>query len=159
MAMANSARGQAGLANAQKSALGQNATMQQGAANQAAQLRAQEMQQAQSGYMGAASQMQNQAAQQQAGFGAQNMQGAGLMAGQDTAGAQLQAQQNALNQQGNLGFQQLGFNAQAENMQAAQGNQSTALQTNLANAKNASSTAGGIIGAAEVLQACSPMSA
>lgn len=148
MAMANSARGQAGLANAQKNAMTQNASTMQGASNQAAQLRAQEMQQAQGAFASNANQMQNQAASQQQGFGGQNLQGAGLLQQQDTTGANLQAQQNALNQQGNLGFQQLGFNAQSQALNAAQGNQNMALQTNLANAKNAGSTAGGILSAA-----------
>jgi len=107
MAMANSARGQAGLANAQKNALSQNGVQGQQAANQAAQLRAQEMQQAQSQYASTANQMQNQLGAQQQGYANLGMQGANALQGNAYNQAQLQAGQNALNQQGQLGYQQL----------------------------------------------------
>lgn len=148
MAMANSARGQAGLANAQKNALSQNGVQGQQAANQAAQLRAQEMQQAQSQYASTANQMQNQLGAQQQGYANLGMQGANALQGNAYNQAQLQAGQNALNQQGQLGYQQLGFNAQAEALQAAQGNQNNAYQLNESNAKNASSGIAGLVGAA-----------
>lgn len=154
MAMANSARGQAGTANAQKNALGQNAMMAGQSANQAAQLRAQEMQAAQSQYAQGASQLgqnanqaQNQYGQQQLGFAGLGMQGAAGYEGHEQNQAQLQAGQNSLNQQGQLAYQQLGFNAQAQNMQAAMNNQNQANQLNQANAKNAEGAAGGILGA------------
>lgn len=148
MAVANSARGQAGLANAQKNALGQNAQMAGQSANQAAQLRAQEMQSAQQQLMQATNQAQNQYGAQQQGYSSLGMQGAGAVQGNELANAQFQQQQNALNQQGRLGFEQLGFNAQAQNMQAQMNNQNNAYQMNMSNAANAGRTAGGIISAA-----------
>lgn len=148
MAMANSARGQAGVANAQKNALGQNAQMAGAAANQSAQLRAQEMQQAQSQYAGMSNQMQNQYAQQQQGYLGLGMQGAQGLQGNAYNQAQLQAGQNALNQQGDLAYQQLAFNAHAENMQAQMNNQNNAYGLNQSNAAAAGKAASGLIGAA-----------
>lgn len=148
MAMANSARGQAGLANAQKNALTQNGIQTQQAANQSAQLRAQEMQAAQGGYANYANQQQNQFAQQQLGFAGLGMQGAQGLQGNALAQAQLRAGQNQLNQTGQLGYEQLGFNAQAEQLQAAMANQQQAYGLNESNAKNASSIGGGLIAAA-----------
>lgn len=148
MAMANSARGQAGLANAQKDALTQNGMQTQQAANQSAQLRAQEMQSAQSQYANYANQQQNQFAQQQLGFAGLGMQGAQGLQGNALAQAQLRAGQNQLNQTGQLGYEQLGFNAQAEQLQAAMANQQQAYGLNESNAKNASSIGGGLISAA-----------
>jgi len=147
MAMAASARGQAGLANAQKNALTTNASMGQSAANQAAQLRAQEMQSAQSQYSNAANQMQNQYAQQQQGYAGGMQQAAGGINQFNEQQAGLQGQQNALNQQGALAYQQLGFNAQAEQLQAMESNQQAANSLNQSNAKNMSSGMGGILGA------------
>lgn len=143
MAMAASARGPAGLANAQKNALASNGQMAGQTANNAAQLRAQEQQAAMSQYGQLANAAQNQYAQQQLGFGQQNLGAAGLY-GQ---AGQLQAGQNALNQQGALGYQQLGFNSQAEALQAAMANQQANENINISNAKNASSGLGGILGA------------
>jgi hypothetical protein len=143
MAMANSARGQAGLANAQKNALAQNAQVSQGAINQSQQTQLQ----AQQAYANAASQAQNQYAQQQMGFGGLNLQGTGQVQQNYMNQAQMQEQQNALNQQGQMGYEQLGFNAQAEGLQAQEANQQSSLSTNQANAKGASSGLGGILGA------------
>lgn len=148
MAMANSARGQAGLANAQKNALVQNGLQTQQAANQSAQLRAQEMQAAQSQYANFANQMQNQYAQQQLGFQGLGMQGAQGLQGNALAQAQLRMQQNQLNQTGQLAYEQLGFNSQAEALQAAMANQQQAYGLNESNARNASSGIGGILAAA-----------
>lgn len=147
MAMANSTRGQAGMASAQKNALGQNGMQGQQAANQSAQLRAQEMQAAQSQYASQSTQAQNNMAAQQQGYAALGMQGANALQGNAQAQAQLQQSQNQLGQQSQLGYEQLGFNAQNANMQAQMNNQNNAYQMNMSNAKNASSGIGGIIGA------------
>lgn len=147
MAMANSTRGQAGMASAQKNALGQNGMQGQQAANQSAQLRAQEMQQAQSQYASQSTQAQNNMAAQQQGYAALGMQGANALQGNAQAQAQLQQSQNQLGQQSQLGYEQLGFNAQNANMQAQMNNQNNAYQMNMSNAKNASSGIGGILGA------------
>lgn len=147
MAMANSTRGQAGMANAQKSALNQNGVQGQQAANQSAQLRAQEMQAAQSQYATQSTQAQNNMAAQQQGYAALGMQGANALQGNAQAQAQLQQSQNQLGQQSQLGYEQLGFNAQNANMQAQMNNQNNAYQLNESNVKNASSGIGGIIGA------------
>lgn len=137
MAMANSTRGQAGLANAQKGALQQNAQMAGQNAQQAAQLRAQEMQQAQSSYAQAANQAQNQYGQQALGYMGQNWQAPGILSQNDQAQAGLQAGQNSLNQQGSMGYQQMSFNAQMAAMQAQQQNQQLQYQLNMHNADNA----------------------
>jgi hypothetical protein len=147
MAMANSTRGQAGMANAQKNALGQNGMQGQQAANQSAQLRAQEMQAAQSQYATQSTQAQNNMAAQQQGYAALGMQGANALQGNAQAQAQLQQSQNQLGQQSQLGYEQLGFNAQNANMQAQMNNQNNAYQMNMSNAKNASNSIGGLIGA------------
>lgn len=147
MAMAASTRGGAGLANAQKNALTQNGLQGQQAANQSAQLRAQEMQAAQAQYAQQSTQAQNNLASQAQGYNALGMQGANALQGNAQAQAQLQAGQNALGAQTGLGYQQLGFNVQNANMQAAMNNQNNAYQLNESNVKNASSGIGGIIGA------------
>lgn len=145
MAMANSARGQAGIANAQKNASTQGAGMLQSSANQAAQLRAQEMQAAQAQYMQGANQMQNQYGQQALGFQGQGLQGAGMLQQGDISQAGFQAGQNALNQQGQMGYEQMAFNAQMAAMQAAQANQQARLDLNKHNADKANDAFGGIM--------------
>lgn len=140
MAMANSARGQAGIANAQKNALGQGAQMMQTGANQAAQLRAQEMQAAQNAYAQSANQMQNQYANQALGYQGQTYQGAGMLQQGDISQAGLQAGQNALNQQGQMGYEQMSFNAQQAALQAQQQNQALRYNLNIHNADKAKET-------------------
>jgi len=96
--------------------------------------------------MGAANQMQNQYAASSKPSLAESS-GLWMLQNQAIQQAQLGQQQNALNQQGSLAYQQLGFNAQAENLQAMESNQQAANQLNQANAKNMSSGIGGMIGA------------
>jgi len=89
----------------------------------------------------------NQYAQQQQGYAGGMQQAAGGINQFNEQQAGLQGQQNALNQQGALAYQQLGFNAQAEQLQAMESNQQAANSLNQSNAKNMSSGMGGILGA------------
>lgn len=135
LALANSARGQAGLANAQKNAMTANAATTQGAAAQASQLQAGMSAQAQGQLAGAAGQLS------QSYLGEQ-----GQAAQQAQQQAALQEQQNQTNQQGALGYQQLGFNAQQSALQAQEANQSTSAGLNENNASNKSNLLGTTIG-------------
>lgn len=145
MAMANSSRGQAGVANAQKNAQTTGAGMLQNSANQAAQLRAQEMQQAQNAYMQSANQMQNQYGQQALGALGMGYGAANALQQGDISQAGFQAGQNALNQQGQMGYEQMAFNAQMAQMQAAQGNQQARLDLNKHNADKAKEATDGLM--------------
>lgn len=98
MSLANSARGGgAGMAAAQQGAQMQNAQAMGASNQQTAMMRAQEHAAAMQGYSTAAGQMRGQDLSQQ-----------GIDYGNSQFGASLQAQQNALNQQGALGYLGLG---------------------------------------------------